>query len=51
MNKNYHVQSLVFYGAGTGTGSSVPLPVVSEVTQHGPTAPVARMLLNIELGN
>jgi len=45
------VQSLVFYGAGTGTGSAAPLPVVSQITQHGPAAPVTRMLLNIELGN
>lgn len=45
------MQSLVFYGAGTGTGSSVPLPVASEVTQQGPAAPDTRMWLNMELGN
>jgi len=45
------VQSLVFYDAGNGTASSVPLLVASEVTQQGHAAPVTRMWLNIELGN
>jgi hypothetical protein len=44
------VLGLILYGAGNGTSTTVPLPVVSRVAQHGPAAAVTRMSLTVGLG-